>query len=93
VKESFVLDVQVIRDPGQAATEHNEVIPIVDVERTKLREDRAVKNARSEALKIGEGVTEEAQIIFNALSKTLPCRWNGKSIVVLEEVRKILSEL
>ena len=87
VKGSFVSDVRVIGDPKQVASEHKEIIPVVDADRTKIREDRAVKNARLEALKIGEGVTEEAQIIFNALSKTLPCRWNGKSIVVLEEVR------
>jgi hypothetical protein len=93
VKGSFVSDVQVIGDPKQTASEHDELIPIVDADRTKLREDRAVRNARLEALKIGEGVTEEAQIIFNALSKTLPCRWNGKSIVVLEEVRMTLSQL
>lgn len=93
VKGSFVSDVQVIGDPKQTASEHKEIIPIVDADRTKVREDRAVRNARLEALKIGEGVTEEAQIIFNALSKTLPCRWNGKSIVVLEEVRNTLSKL
>eukprot|EP00890_Picochlorum_soloecismus_P000074 jgi/Picsp_1/1067/NSC_04550-R1_protein len=86
VKGSFVSDVQVVLDPNQAALEHKDVIPTVDADRTKLREDRAVKNARLEAMKIGEGVTEEAQVIFNALSKTLPCRWNGKSIVVLEEI-------
>lgn len=65
---------------------HNDMLPVVDAERTKMREDKAVKLAILEAEKIGEGVSEEAQMIFNALSKTLPCRWDKKKIVVLEEV-------
>ena len=32
------------------------------------------------------GVSSQAQTLYDTLSKTLPCRWQGTSIVVLGEV-------
>ncbi|KAI9227064.1 MAG: anticodon-binding domain-containing protein [Piptocephalis tieghemiana] len=56
------------------------------LERIRIRESTNVRNARTDQARLGVGVTEDAQKIFDALSKTLPCRWAKQSIVVLDEV-------
>jgi len=61
-------------------------LPAVDLRRLQAREAAALKAAEDEAKRIGVGVSELAQDIFDALSKTLPCRWDAKRIVVLDEV-------
>ena len=37
-------------------------------------------------MRLGVGVSLQAQALYDTLSKTLPCRWQGTSIVVLGEV-------
>ncbi|CAO3677259.1 unnamed protein product [Umbelopsis ramanniana] len=58
----------------------------VYIEQINQREAEAIKLASQQAARIGVGVTKDAQAIFDALSKTLPCRWAKDSIVVLDEV-------
>ncbi|BGO96816.1 hypothetical protein RTG_00363 [Rhodotorula toruloides ATCC 204091] len=50
------------------------------------RIDRAVASDRSARARIGQDVSSEAQALFDAFAKTLPVRWAGKSIVVMDEV-------
>ncbi|KAL3511251.1 hypothetical protein ACH5RR_030652 [Cinchona calisaya] len=59
----------------------------LDLNSLLAREDSAIRQAELEAERFGVGVTAEAQSIFDALSKTLPVRWDKTAIVVMNEVR------
>eukprot|EP00002_Diphylleia_rotans_P040433 TRINITY_DN957_c0_g1_i1.p1 TRINITY_DN957_c0_g1~~TRINITY_DN957_c0_g1_i1.p1 ORF type:complete len:176 (+),score=46.74 TRINITY_DN957_c0_g1_i1:112-639(+) len=60
------------------------VIPYVDLKAATQREEAVVRQVTS---KIGSGVSEFAQMLFEALSKTMPCVWDGKAIIVFNDVR------
>ncbi|XP_050236474.1 uncharacterized protein LOC126686462 [Mercurialis annua] len=59
----------------------------IDLNSLQAREDLALRQAEAEAERFGIGVTAEAQHIYDALSKTLPVRWDKTVIVVMNEVR------
>lgn len=49
----------------------------------------SLQAAYAEAAKTGVGVSSEAQQVFDALSKTMPCQWKQQNIVILNEVRLV----
>ncbi|CAG8555378.1 456_t:CDS:2 [Paraglomus occultum] len=61
-------------------------IGYVQLDKLQQRGIQAYKDTQCQLARIGDGVTQEAQEIFDALSKTLPCRWAKDTIVVLDEV-------
>mmetsp|Transcript_23210 Transcript_23210/g.64454 ORF Transcript_23210/g.64454 Transcript_23210/m.64454 type:complete len:175 (+) Transcript_23210:125-649(+) len=64
-------------------------LPFVDPDRSSKKELEAVKAREAAAQKIGEGVTKEGQAMYEAIGKTMPVAWDGKTIVVLGEVRVV----
>jgi len=64
-----------------------EQLPVANMAKIRAREEAKLRAAYEESMKIGIGVSLDAQILFNALSKTLPCRWDGETIIVMEDVR------
>lgn len=63
------------------------VNPVVDVAHLQPEQHRIFKKWGAEFEHIGVGVTANAQAVFDALVKTLPCEWDKEDIVVLKSVR------
>jgi len=84
LKTSFVKEIQYL-GKGQEIDLELEPPPI-NVGKIRQKEATTLRNLREEANRIGVGVSPEAQEIFNALAKTLPCRWIKESILVFDEV-------
>ncbi|KAH7835585.1 hypothetical protein Vadar_027617 [Vaccinium darrowii] len=72
---------------GQAEDPLDPMKCYVDLNTLQSREESAIRQAEMDAERIGVGVTAQAQSIFDALSKTLPVRWDKTVIVVMNEVR------
>ncbi|KAJ2612115.1 hypothetical protein H4S08_002848 [Coemansia sp. RSA 1365] len=84
VKAANITDVRVLSKEGdQNYLPDINVVPVAVIE---TRKQRALAQEKERASRIGVGVSDRAQSIFEALSKTMPCRWEKDRIVVLDEV-------
>ncbi|MCJ1450860.1 hypothetical protein MMC28_001194 [Mycoblastus sanguinarius] len=52
----------------------------------QARAANALARAHEKASKVNRTVPKEAQEIFDALSRTLPTRWEGKDFVVMDQI-------
>ncbi|KAJ3042621.1 hypothetical protein HDV00_006900 [Rhizophlyctis rosea] len=64
------------------------LVPVtaVSFEKIAAREAAAVRAESERAAKIGVGVSNEAQQLFDAISKTYPVEWRKDVIVIMNEV-------
>jgi len=61
-------------------------LQVLNVAALEERANKEIREAHTRASRRGVGVSAQAQGIFDALSKTLPCRWHETHIIVLDEV-------
>jgi len=61
-------------------------LPPVNIQKIRFKQEQALRGMYEEVQRIGVGVSKEAQDIFNALAKTLPCHWRNDSIVIFDEI-------
>jgi len=85
LKTTFVKEIHYL-GKNEVNQQDFENLPPINIAKIKSNEAKALRLMREEASRIGVGVTEEAQEIFNALAKTLPCKWRGENILVFDEV-------
>lgn len=52
----------------------------------RAREETAIRRLKEQELKRGKNVTAEAQDIFNALTRTMPGRWDGQDMIISDSV-------
>ncbi|KAG5360653.1 hypothetical protein CJU89_3731 [Yarrowia sp. B02] len=62
-------------------------VGFVDLDGVRKRESEIVNQEMRKQANKGVGVTQQGQEIYDAIAKTLPCRWDGKSILAVEEVQ------
>lgn len=94
VPVSRIQSFQLLSLPNANAPDNNipsftDAVPPVqalDIRALKTREAHAVGKAMEGEARRGKGVTQEAQDLFDAFSRTMPARWDGTSIIVADAV-------
>jgi hypothetical protein len=80
-----IVNVVEVTDKAASVDEALHVRP-VDMNKLRQREATAIKKESQRASKINPNIGREVQLLFNELDRTLPCRWDGPKIVVLEDI-------
>lgn len=89
IKCSFIKTLEVIGDkPSYNSFKKQQIKPsLVNVERVQALLNERIAITKKEADMKRRGITREGQFIFDALSRTVSdTRWNGKNIVVLDDI-------
>eukprot|EP01080_Neovahlkampfia_damariscottae_P005968 gene5968-9967_t len=61
----------------------NQPLPVVNFEKLQQREEFSIQYREKQ---LNPKVTIEGQILFDSLSKILPCFWRGDSIMVMDTI-------
>mmetsp|Transcript_57889 Transcript_57889/g.134873 ORF Transcript_57889/g.134873 Transcript_57889/m.134873 type:complete len:185 (-) Transcript_57889:52-606(-) len=80
-KTNIIREVSALAAPP--ACPADDWLPHVDLRHIESRAKKLEDEAREESKRYGVGVTEHAQEIFDALSKTMEAEWDGEDIKVL----------
>eukprot|EP00276_Gloeochaete_wittrockiana_P010225 CAMPEP_0184646926 /NCGR_PEP_ID=MMETSP0308-20130426/3746_1 /TAXON_ID=38269 /ORGANISM="Gloeochaete witrockiana, Strain SAG 46.84" /LENGTH=122 /DNA_ID=CAMNT_0027077417 /DNA_START=437 /DNA_END=805 /DNA_ORIENTATION=- len=57
------------------------------MQKLREREEDAIREAKKNASRLGVGVTQEAQDIYDGLAKTMPVKWEEQTIIVFEDTK------
>ncbi|QSL65070.1 hypothetical protein MERGE_002375 [Pneumocystis wakefieldiae] len=85
IKEKTSADSEGNKEANPFLDSQPSVVP-VSLEVLSVREQISRKEHQTAIARKGVGVTQEAQNLFDSLSRTLPCRWEKQSIIVLDDV-------
>ncbi|KAK9762852.1 hypothetical protein K7432_011000 [Basidiobolus ranarum] len=87
LKISHLKDISYLESNEEKKNEDNQpVVGFANIDKINTRQTQAFRETQANIARIGVGVSQEGQDIFDALSKTLPCHWYKNQIIVLEEV-------
>lgn len=87
IKFGFISTCEFTND-GKGVAGAKPMVPpsYVDLSAANKREKKATQEAVNALNRIGTDVSPKAQSIFNALSKTMPCEWRNKEIIVVSTI-------
>ncbi|UZJ52387.1 hypothetical protein CBS101457_001707 [Exobasidium rhododendri] len=89
VKLRTVSKVEKLQGPNASTLETANMTELsrdINVAAAEAREKAATSEAMKRYAKVGVGVSLLGQDVFDALSKTLPCRWSDRHIIVMDEI-------
>jgi len=86
LKTSVIADVELVSSQSTSVIPSvSSSLPPLNLRRIANRQHKALRAWKQELGRIGVGVTPEGQRIFDALYKTMPCRWRDQTILVFED--------
>ena len=87
LKTTFIKEQRVLAKPEDGSAKLGGHFASVNYDQLQQREQRAVQKAFEDMGHLNSDVSTLTQTIYDALRKTMPCAWDGETIVVLGEVR------
>ncbi|EER00789.1 conserved hypothetical protein [Perkinsus marinus ATCC 50983] len=77
IKTNTIRDIKALKPP----TATDSPLPHIDLKALQAQMTDAEHNFQDTRERYGVGVTQLAQTVFDLMSKTMPCRWDGQDIL------------